>query len=82
MAKEQITKKDLAEALGISRPTLDTYLKEGFPSKITDPIKKAGNDSEYQRIILENELRIVEYKIKKLEETRDELKEELSKIIA
>lgn len=33
---EKITKKELAEKLSISRPTLDKYLSEGFPTKITN----------------------------------------------
>ena len=31
MANEKLTKSSLAKAMGISRPTLDKYLKEGFP---------------------------------------------------
>ena len=32
--EEKLTKTELANKLGISRPTLDTYLKNGFPNKI------------------------------------------------
>ena len=36
MAKngEKLTKVELARKMGISRPTLDKYLKEGFPKII------------------------------------------------
>ena len=60
---ERITKKELAEKLNSSRPTLDKYLANGFPTKITSLFT---HDEEYERIVLENEIRLVEYKLKKL----------------
>lgn len=33
---EKITKTKMAEMLGISRPTLDTYLKYGLPKKVKE----------------------------------------------
>lgn len=33
---EKMTKARMAEMLGISRPTLDTYLKYGLPKKIKE----------------------------------------------
>ena len=71
MSKEQFTKKELAEKLGISRPTLDTYWENGFPDKIKDRIKNPilwDGDIEYQKIKLENEIRLKEYELKKLKE--------------
>ena len=35
---EKITKTELAQKLGISRPTLDKYLLYGFPQKVTDQV--------------------------------------------
>lgn len=67
---ERITKKELAEKLNISRPTLDKYLENGFPTKITSLFT---HDEEYERIVLENEIRLVEYKLKKLREELDKL---------
>ena len=67
---ERITKKELAEKLNISRPTLDKYLADGFPTKITNLFT---HDKEYERIVLENEIRLVEYKLKKLREELDKL---------
>lgn len=32
--KDKLTKSAIAEKLGISRPTLETYLKNGLPKKI------------------------------------------------
>ena len=67
---ERITKKEVAEKLNISRPTLDKYLADGFPTKITNLFTY---DKEYERIVLENEIRLVEYKLKKLREELDKL---------
>lgn len=71
MSKE-IKKSDLAKQLGISRPTLDKYLEEGFPTKITDTFSK-HEDAEYRKIVLENEIRLLEYKLNKLKIELNEL---------
>ena len=67
--EEKLTKTELANKLGISRPTLDTYLKNGFPNKITDPFQK---DDEYRKILIENDIKVLEYQLSKL---KAELKE-------
>ena len=67
--EEKLTKTELANKLGISRPTLDTYLKNGFPNKITDTFQK---DDEYRKILIENDIKILEYQLSKL---KAELKE-------
>lgn len=68
---ERITKAELAEKMNISRPTLDKYLKEGFPKKITSNIIE--QDTEYEIIATENEIRLLEYKLSKLKEYLKEL---------
>lgn len=67
--EEKLTKTELANKLGISRPTLDTYLKNGFPNKITDAFQK---DDEYRKILIENDIKVLEYQLSKL---KAELKE-------
>lgn len=67
--KEKLTKTELAEMLGISRPTLDKYLESGFPNKITDTLQK---DDEYRKILIENDIKVLEYQLSKL---KAELKE-------
>ena len=71
MAKneEKLTKTELAKKLCISRPTLDTYLKNCFPNKITDTFQK---DDEYRKILIENDIKVLEYQLSKL---KAELKE-------
>ena len=64
-----MTKTELANKLGISRPTLDKYLESGFPNKITDTFQK---DDEYRKILIENDIKILEYQLSKL---KAELKE-------
>lgn len=73
---EKLTKKELAEKLGISRPTLDKYLEEGFPCKMTNKIVEYQPviDNEYEKILIENEIRIMEYKLNKLKEKLNDLK--------
>lgn len=68
--EEKLTKTELAKKLGISRPTLDTYLKNGFPNKITDTIKE---DDNYRKILIENDIRVLEYQLSKLKEELREL---------
>lgn len=67
--EEKLTKTELAEMLGISRPTLDKYLRSGFPNKITDTFQK---DDEYRKILIENDIKVLEYQLSKL---KAELKE-------
>ena len=68
--EEKLTKTELANKLGISRPTLDTYLKNGFPNKITDTFQK---DDDYRKILIENDIRVLEYQLSKLKEELKEL---------
>ena len=68
--EEKLTKTELAKKLGISRPTLDTYLKNGFPNKITDTFKE---DDDYRKILIENDIRVLEYQLSKLKEELKEL---------
>ena len=67
--EDKLTKTELAEMLGISRPTLDKYLESGFPNKITDTFQK---DDEYRKILIENDIKVLEYQLSKL---KAELKE-------
>lgn len=65
----KLTKENLSKQLGISRPTLDKYLVEGFPKKITDPLKENGEeDIELQKILIENDIKLYEHKLAKLRE--------------
>lgn len=68
--EKKLTKIELASMLGISRPTLDNYLKNGFPSKVTDNFKE---DDEYRKILIENDIRVLEYQLSKLKEELKEL---------
>ena len=67
--EEKLTKTELAEMLGVSRPTLDKYLRNGFPNKITDAFQE---DDEYRKILIENDIKVLEYQLSKL---KAELKE-------
>lgn len=73
----KLTKDNLAKQLGISRPTLDKYLDNGFPTSITE---KLQNDSEQdrnlERILLENEIRVCEYKLSTLKSRLKDLESE------
>lgn len=66
----KLTKEKLAKILDISRPTLDKYLKEGFPTSYK---YNFSEDISYKKINLENEIRICEYKLLKLKEELKEL---------
>lgn len=65
----KITKRDLAEAIGISRPTLDKYLKsEDCPKDIKRMLNtqiKLYNLYD-TRLRLENEIKLIDKKINKL----------------
>lgn len=73
---EQLTKKGLALKLGISRPTLDKYLENGFPDKIIQSMQLPVEDDELKIIMLENDIRLLEYHLKKKQEELAKLKEE------
>ena len=68
--EEKLTKTELAEMLGISRPTLDKYLRNGFPNKITDAFQE---DDEYRKILIENDIKVLEYRLVKLKAKLKEL---------
>lgn len=70
---EKLTKEKLSRLLGISRPTLDKYLKYGFPTSYKYDITE---DNCYRRIQIENEINILEYKLSKLKEELKILQEE------
>lgn len=65
-----MTKAEIAKQLGISRPTLDKYLENGLPTKIV-----TGIDIGLRRIELENEIRILEYKLNACRSELNELEE-------
>ena len=64
----KITKRDLAEAIGVSRPTLDKYLKGDCPKDIKLMLKtKIELYYLYDtRLRLENEIKLIDKKINKL----------------
>ncbi len=68
MNKEKLTKEKLSKLLGISRPTLDKYLKYGFPTSYK-------YDNNYRKIEIENKIRLLEYELLKLNEELKKLKE-------
>lgn len=72
---EKITKTELAAKLGISRPTLDKYLRDGFPDKVKDKFfyDDPCEDIEYKKLKVENEIRLVRYQLKKLEDYLEKL---------
>ena len=74
MKENNLSKKELAEKLGISRPSLDRYLVEGFPSKIK---KSVEEDNGYKRILIENEIRLLRYSLEKKEKELEELQNEI-----
>ena len=71
--EEKLTKTELADKLGISRPTLDTYLKNGLPNKIKDNLQE---DDEYRKILIENDIKVLEYQLSKLKAELKELEDE------
>ena len=72
MANDKLTKSSLAKAMGISRPTLDKYLKEGFPKtknvQTMLNVRKIGLGR--RKVEVENRIRLCNYD---LEELNDEL---------
>ena len=67
MAKngEKLTKVELARKMGISRPTLDKYLKEGFPKIESEQTMLNARKIELGRrkIEVENGIRLHNYEI-------------------
>lgn len=64
----KITKKELADAIGVSRPTLNNYLKGECPKDIKQMLKTEVElyclyDT---RLRLENEIKLIDKKINKL----------------
>lgn len=64
----KITKKELAYTIGVSRPTLDKYLKEYCPKdiKIILDTKIELYNLYDTRLRLENEIKLIDEKINKL----------------
>ena len=71
MAKneEKLTKVELAKKMGISRPTLDKYLREGFPQQSDEQVIKMTkkNDLGRRQIEIENAIRLHNYEITQLQ---------------
>ena len=69
MANEKLTKSSLAKAMGISRPTLDKYLKEGFPKMESEQTILNARKIELGRrkIEVENGIRLHNYEITQLQ---------------
>lgn len=71
MAKneEKLTKVELAKKMGISRPTLDKYLREGFPQQGDEQAIKMMKkiDLGRRQIEIENEIRLHNYEITQLQ---------------
>ena len=70
MAKngEKLTKVELARKMGISRPTLDKYLKECFPKIESEQTMLNARKIELGRrnIEVENRIRLCNYDLEKL----------------
>ena len=69
MVNERLTKSSLAKAMGISRPTLDKYLKEGFPKMESEQTILNARKIELGRrkIEVENGIRLHNYEIIQLQ---------------
>lgn len=79
MDKEKLTKSSLAKLMGISRPTLDKYLEEGFP-KMESKEKVAYNrktELGRNKIDVENRIRLCEYDLEVLKKELDIINKEL-----
>ena len=79
MKEEKLTKTELAKKMGISRPTLDKYLKEGFPMVNKDNINETLSYKELcrKRVIVENNITLQSYD---LQQSNKEL-EEINRLI-
>ena len=69
MVNDRLTKSSLAKAMGISRPTLDKYLKEGFPKMESEQTILNARKIELGRrkIEVENGIRLHNYEITQLQ---------------
>ena len=82
MANEKLTKSSLAKAMGISRPTLDKYFKEGFPKMESEQTILNARKIELGRrkIEVENRIRLYNYDLEKLNDELIYINKELEKI--
>ena len=85
MAKngEKLTKVELARKMGISRPTLDKYLKEGFPKIESEQTVLNARKIELGRrkIEVENGIRLCNYDLTKLNDELIYINKELESIV-
>ena len=83
MANEKLTKSSLAKAMGISRPTLDKYLKDGFPKMKSEPTILNARKIELGRrkIEIENGIRLCNYDLEKLNDELIYVNKELENIV-
>ena len=83
MANEKLTKSSLAKALGISRPTLDKYLKDGFPKMKSEQTILNARKIELGRrkIEIENGIRLCNYDLEKLNDELIYVNKELGNIV-
>ena len=83
MANEKLTKSSLAKAMGISRPTLDKYLKEGFPKIESEQTILNARKIELGRrkIEVENRIRLYDYDLEKLNDELIYVNKELENIV-
>ena len=85
MAKnwEKLTKVELARKMGISRPTLDKYLKEGFPKIESEQTMLNARKIELGRrkIEVENGIRLCNYDLTKLNDELIYINKELESIV-
>ena len=83
MANEKLTKRSLAKAMGISRPTLDKYLKDGFPKMKSEQTILNARKIELGRrkIEIENGIRLCNYDLEKLNDELIYVNKELENIV-
>ena len=85
MAKngEKLTKVELARKMGISRPTLDKYLKEGFPKIESEQTMLNARKIElgHRKIEVENGIRLCNYDLTKLNDELIYINKELENIV-
>ena len=83
MENEKLTKSFLAKAMGISRPTLDKYLKEGFPKMKGEQTILNARKRELGRrkIEVENKIRLCNYDLEKLNDELIYINKELENIL-
>ena len=83
MANEKLTKSSLAKAMGISRPTLDKYLKDGFPKMKSEQTILNARKIELGRrkIEIENGIRLCNYDLEKLNDELIYVNKELGNIV-